>query len=259
MKLLSDYNSRVSIIIPLHNAEHFIEQTLNSVLSQNYHNWELILIDDASKDKTLQKIKLYLHDKRITLLKTSNRNRNNATFARNLGISKAKGRWIALLDHDDLWHPNKLSLQISHHIKSGASISCTFYRMFRGTHFFKIIKIKPINTIKDIFGGNPIPASSVIIDRDKIKDFKMKTSLISDYSTWHFYLKQGRKIEVVPIDLMMYRLSNSNASKNKFSMATKVWVLHRLDFQLNLMFTFFYFIKYFITSIKKYESTYIHN
>lgn len=100
----------VSIIMPCYNGEKYIEETIGSVLAQTYKNWELIVIDDGSKDASAQIVKeLAKKDSRIKLLQQSNA---GSAAARNNGIRNAKGRYIALLDSDDLWHCNFLSEQL---------------------------------------------------------------------------------------------------------------------------------------------------
>lgn len=99
-----------SIIIPAYNAEKYIEETIQSVLKQTYLNWELIIIDDGSKDHTAEKIKPFLIDSRINYYHQLN---GGVSKARNNGLSKAQGQYIALLDADDTWMPNNLELKIT--------------------------------------------------------------------------------------------------------------------------------------------------
>lgn len=101
----------VSIIMPSYNTGKYIAETINSVLEQTYKNWELLIVDDDSKDNTDEVIKPYLSDKRVRLIKNS-KNRG-AAISRNRALKEAKGKWIAFLDSDDLWSPEKLENQIS--------------------------------------------------------------------------------------------------------------------------------------------------
>lgn len=98
---------KVSVITPMYNCEKFISETIESVLNQTYTNWEMIIIDDCSTDKSKQIVKQYIErDKRIRLI-ALNEN-SGAAVARNKGIEVSSGRFIAFLDGDDLWEPNKL-------------------------------------------------------------------------------------------------------------------------------------------------------
>jgi len=100
----------VSIITPSFNSEKFISDTIQSVQNQTYQNWEMIIVDDGSTDETVSIIQKFLHDNRIQLHQLD---KNSGTgIARNTAISLAKGRYIAFLDSDDLWKPEKLQKQV---------------------------------------------------------------------------------------------------------------------------------------------------
>ena len=102
-------NELVSIIMPSYNTAKFISETIDSVLAQTYENWELIIVDDCSKDDTDTVVARYT-DPRIRYLK--NEVNSGAAVSRNRALREAKGRWIAFLDSDDLWTPEKLQKQI---------------------------------------------------------------------------------------------------------------------------------------------------
>lgn len=104
-------NDLVSIIMPSYNTGKFIKETIESVLAQTYTNWELLIVDDCSTDDTDDVLKDYLTDERIHYFK--NEKNSGAAVSRNKALSNAKGRWIAFLDSDDLWLPDKLEKQIS--------------------------------------------------------------------------------------------------------------------------------------------------
>jgi len=101
----------VSIIMPSYNTGRFIKETIESVLAQTYSNWELIIVDDCSKDNTDDVVSQYLSDQRIRYIK--NETNSGAAVSRNRALREAKGRWIAFLDSDDLWEPQKLEKQIA--------------------------------------------------------------------------------------------------------------------------------------------------
>jgi teichuronic acid biosynthesis glycosyltransferase TuaG len=103
-------NKLVSIITPSYNSSRFIEECVGSVLSQTYDNWEMLIVDDYSADNSLQILKKY-NDKRIQLIELDKN--VGASESRNVAIRKAKGKYIAFLDSDDLWEPQKLEKQIS--------------------------------------------------------------------------------------------------------------------------------------------------
>lgn len=115
----------VSIIMPSYNTAQYIEKTIKSVLDQTYTNWELIIVDDCSTDNTDEVVKNYLTDKRIKYLK--NEQNSGAAVSRNRALREAKGQWIAFLDSDDLWMPEKLEKQICFMKEKGYFFSYTDY------------------------------------------------------------------------------------------------------------------------------------
>ena len=115
----------VSIIMPSYNTASFIEETIKSVLDQTYTNWELIIVDDCSADNTDEIVSCYLKDERIHYLK--NDMNSGAAISRNKALKEAKGRYIAFLDSDDLWKPEKLEKQLKFMKDNNYSFSYTNY------------------------------------------------------------------------------------------------------------------------------------
>jgi len=115
----------VSIIMPSYNTGRFIAKTIESVLAQSYSDWELIIVDDCSKDNTDDVVTQYLVDARIRYIK--NETNSGAAVSRNRALREATGKWIAFLDSDDLWHPQKLEKQISFMEKNNYHFSYTNY------------------------------------------------------------------------------------------------------------------------------------
>ena len=115
----------VSIIMPSFNTGKYITETIESVLAQSYKNWELIIVDDCSSDNTDEIVSTYLSDDRIHYLK--NEKNSGAAFSRNTALREAKGKWIAFLDSDDLWMPEKLEKQLSFMKSNGYFFSYTDY------------------------------------------------------------------------------------------------------------------------------------
>ena len=115
----------VSIIMPSYNTAKFISETIDSVLTQTYTNWELIIVDDCSTDNTDEVVKSFLSDDRIKYIK--NEKNSGAAFSRNRALCEAKGKWIAFLDSDDLWLPEKLEKQIEFMEKNDYHFSYTNY------------------------------------------------------------------------------------------------------------------------------------
>lgn len=118
-------NELVSIIMPSYNTANFITETIRSVLAQTYTNWELIIVDDCSNDNTDEVVSKFLSDTRIRYIK--NEHNSGAAISRNRALRKAKGKWIAFLDSDDLWMQDKLEKQIAFMQDNGYHFSYTNY------------------------------------------------------------------------------------------------------------------------------------
>ncbi len=117
---------KVSVIVPNYNCEKFIEETVNSVINQTYKNWELLIVDDCSTDGSVEVIKkLQAADGRIKLF--INEKNSGAAASRNKALKEASGKWIAFLDSDDLWLPDKLEKQIAFMEENGYKFSYTAY------------------------------------------------------------------------------------------------------------------------------------
>lgn len=122
---MQSMNELVSIIMPSYNTANYISESIKSVQAQGYSNWKLIIVDDCSTDNTDDIVKPFLIDSRIRYLK--NERNSGAAVSRNRALREAKGRWIAFLDSDDLWVPEKLEKQIGFMEKNGYSFSYTNY------------------------------------------------------------------------------------------------------------------------------------
>ena len=118
-------NELVSIIMPSYNTGKYIAQSIESVLNQTYDNWELIIVDDCSDDNTDEVVRTYLEDQRIRFFK--NEYNSGAAVSRNRALKEAKGKWMAFLDSDDLWLPDKLRKQIQFMEKNKYAFSYTMY------------------------------------------------------------------------------------------------------------------------------------
>ena len=118
-------NELVSIIMPSYNTANYIEASIESVWHQTYENWELIIVDDCSTDTTDEVVRPFLSDRRIRYLK--NEQNSGAAISRNRALREAKGKWVAFLDSDDLWLPEKLEKQVAFMEQNGYHFSYTNY------------------------------------------------------------------------------------------------------------------------------------
>ncbi|MCQ5202269.1 glycosyltransferase [Mordavella massiliensis] len=198
-------NEIVSIIMPSYNTASYITESIKSVQNQTYHHWELIIIDDCSTDGTGAVVKPFLKDKRIKYLK--NENNSGAAISRNYGLREAKGRWIAFLDSDDLWMPDKLEKQIVFMEERGYHFSYTNYKEIDAEGNKNGITVTgPKKITKTGFFNYCWPGClTVMYDREtvgliQIADIKKN----NDYAMW---LKVCRKVNCYLLDeeLALYR------------------------------------------------------
>lgn len=178
-------NDLVSIIMPSYNTENYIEASIESVQHQTYENWELIIVDDCSTDNTDEVVCPFLSDRRIRYLK--NEQNSGAAISRNRALREAKGKWIAFLDSDDLWMPEKLEKQISFMEKNGFSFSFTNYEEIDVDGNSTGIKVTgPKRVTKTgMFNYCWLGCLTVMYDRDvvgpiQIEDIKKN----NDYAMW---------------------------------------------------------------------------
>ena len=176
----------VSIIMPSWNTAKFISESIQSVINQTYKNWEMIIIDDSSKDSTHDIISRYnIIDSRIRVI--SLEKNSGVSNERNIGISEAQGSWIAFLDSDDIWQPTKLEKQMELINREKVEF------VFTGSSFIDS-ENKPLGTVfevpekisyKKLRNHNVISCSSVLINKRFFSEFMMENDGMSeDYALW---------------------------------------------------------------------------
>ncbi len=174
----------VSIIMPSYNTGRYIKEAIESVLAQSYSNWELIIVDDCSTDNTDEIVSQYLADGRIHYIK--NDTNSGAAVSRNRALKEAKGKWIAFLDSDDIWLPEKLSRQISYMKKNNYAFTYTDYRIRLNGEWLPYVNTAPnmINK-RRLYNYCYFSTITVMYDREKvgliqIADLKKN----NDYAMW---------------------------------------------------------------------------
>lgn len=228
----------VSIIVPVYNAGLYIEETIAMVRNQTCDNWELILVDDCSKDDGREKIERILSegDKRIRLIaKPAN---EGAARARNTGIQAAKGRYIAFLDADDIWLPDKLERELSFMEKKQAAFAFTAYEFgdenARGTG--KIVHVPDTLTYREALSRTVIFSSTVILDTEKTgrEIILMPEVKSEDTATWWKILRSGVTACGLDEVLAIYRRPAKSLSSNKLEAIRRIWNLYRKQEGLSL-------------------------
>ena len=246
-------NRLVSIITPSYNSSKFMQDCVCSVLSQTYTNWELLIVDDYSQDKSRDIIsELAEKDDRI---KSIFLEKNvGAAEARNISIRKAKGKYIAFLDSDDIWKSDKLEKQLSFMKENDIAFSFSTYQLISedGKNLTNVIKAPQKMTYHSYLKNTIIGCLTVIIDREKTGDFEMPNIRSShDMALWLLIMKRGFSAYGLDENLAYYRIvSNSNTSK-KWKAAKEVWEVYRKVEKLNFLYSMYNFVGYAFNAVKK--------
>lgn len=230
----------ISIIVPNYNSSKTIEDALTSVINQTYKNWEMIIIDDYSTDNSIDVLKQFCRtDRRVKYISLL-RNSGIPAVPRNKGIEKAKGIFLAFLDSDDVWHPQKLELQIEFLTKREADFCFTDVFPFKGIGEIENL-IKKSFKYGNIFYStlshskllykNVVSTSSVVLRSsilDKLRFHEdVNYKAIEDYLFWltiHQY--KIDKSYWLKHYLVFYRLSNLSISKSKLAMLRKNYTVY---------------------------------
>lgn len=245
-------NFKISIITPVYNGEKYIEETIISVINQTYKNWELIIIDDCSVDKTKDIVSDFAEKDSRIIYKCLDKN-SGASEARNEGIKLAKGRYISFLDSDDLWKETKLEKQIKYMEENDIAISFTAYDFINenSEEIGKVVKVPNIVGYKDLLKYNCIGCLTVMINIDKVGKFKFPNIKHEDYITWLGILKRGIFAYGINENLASYRKRKGSLSENKIQTAKWHWNILRKEEKIHLFKAFFYFINYAMINIRK--------
>lgn len=207
-----------SIVIPTYNSEKYLVQSLESVLEQNFLNWEVLIIDNFSNDSTDQILKNY-SDSRIRISKINNY--GSISTSRNLGIRQARGEWIAFLDSDDWWTSNKL-IECKAKIEDNIDFIYHDLAVISDNKKHKDLECRQLSSpvmLDLLMNGNPIAASSVVVRKsilEKIGYMNELPSLIktADYNAWLKIAKITNSFFHIPKKLGYYRIHGANTSND---------------------------------------------
>ena len=245
----------VSIIVPVFNAERFINDTIKTVLNQTYDNWELILVNDCSNDKSESIIKSYIKkDSRIKLI--NNNVNSKAAISRNNGIKAAKGRFICFVDADDLWDKEKLEKQVNFMNERKCAFSFTGYEFAdeEGIPNGKKVYVPNKINYKQALKNTTIWTSTVMFDMEKLtKDdiYMPNVARGQDTATWWKVLKKIDYAYGINEILSIYRRSQGTLSANKMVALKRTWNLYRNVEKLNFISSCYNFFFYCVNAIKR--------
>ena len=228
-------NHKVSIITPLYNSEKYIADAIDSVLHQTYTNFELIIIDDHSQDNSVNIVNRF-KDERIQLLCL--KENKGAGIARNKGIDMATGRYIAFLDSDDQWLPDKLDKQI-HFMKSnkvGFCFSSFFLMDEQGRDLNKYREALPKVNYKKMLNNNYIGCLTAIYDTDSLgKIYMTEHKKRQDWGLWLKILSKISDAESIQEPLAYYRLRNESLSHKKWNLIRPNYLFYRDQVGLSIV------------------------
>ena len=222
-------NPLVSIITPLYNAEDYSSDTSKSVFAQNYPDWEYIIVNDGSTDNGPQIAADHAgNDPRVKILQLNGN--AGAGVSRNAGISAAKGRYIAFLDSDDIWMPQKLSRQLDYMNETKAVFSFTDYRQITesGEPTDRVIRCRNRLTYRRQLKTNYVGCSTAIYDTDYYgKRYFPEIRKRQDFGLWLDLLKDGTTGYGLSEVLTEYRVRNTGLSGRKIELIKHNWRLYR--------------------------------
>lgn len=220
----------VSIITPLFNSQDFIAQTIESVQAQTYSNWEQIIVDDCSTDSSISIVNAFAQvDKRIRLI-TLSRN-SGAAISRNIATENARGDYIAFLDSDDMWHPQKLQKQIAFMQQANCAVSYTSYLHIDegGTSLKKRIKALPSLSYEKQHTNNYVGNLTGMYRASEIG--KISAPNIRKRQDWAMWLeaikRSNRNALGLQEDLAYYRVRSESMSANKLNLVAYNFAFYR--------------------------------
>lgn len=210
----------VSVIMPAYNSAAFLEAAIESVIEQEYHNWELFVIDDASTDHTVSiALDFRQKDPRIKLLQNASNEGTGA--ARNKGIKAAEGSFIAFLDADDLWLPGKLKTQVDFMLKNDLEMCFSSYLLMEedGTLLPKFVEALPLLTYEKLLKSNYVGNLTGIYSVEKTgKVYAPLVRKRQDWALWLSILKRKGSTKSISEPLAVYRLRKNSISNNKIAL-----------------------------------------
>ncbi len=243
----------VSVIMPAYNAGSFIAAAIQSVLNQTVMDLELIVIDDGSQDDTLRIVReTAMADLRVRCC-PNDRNMGTAC-SRNRGLELSRGQYVAFLDSDDIWRPQKLEMQIRQMEASGADLVYSSYAVMdeEGKQCRDFLVPGTID-LEGLLKENVIGCSTVIMRRALAERFRFRTDYYhEDYVLWLQMLQEGCKMAGVREVLVDYRFYLGSRAGNKLASAHRRWMIYRKYLNLSMGKSLWYLAHYALAGVKKY-------
>ena len=246
---------RVSIVMPAYNAAEVLENTVRSVQAQTFENWELIVVNDCSTDGTLTLLeRLAGEDPRIRYF--TNEVNSGAARSRNAGLDRCAGTFIAFLDSDDQWHPEKLQKQISRMEETGADIGYTSYAIVdgQGNKRCPDYVVPEYVTFEDMLKQNQIGCSTVMLRAKALGDNRFSVDFYhEDYVLWLQLMRSGCKAVGLTQVLTEYYFHEDSRAGNKGNAAKERWKIYRNFLRFSVVKSLWYFGHYALAGVLKYR------
>lgn len=243
----------VSVIMPVHNAEKYLDESIGSVLRQTYPYWELLIVDDCSTDSSLSIIAGYTaQDSRIRCYKTSSPS-GSPCLPRNMGIKAAKGRFIAFLDSDDCWLPTKLEEQLPLFEKPDVGIVYSDYEKMaeNGERNQRVVKAPSCVNYQQLLLGNVIGCLTAVYDTAKVGKVYFENHSHEDYILWLSILKKGYIAQNSGKVSACYRVREHSVSSNKLKALSWQWDIYRNVERIGLLKAVYCFVHYAYKAFRK--------
>lgn len=246
----------VSIIIPVYNAEKYIVDTLDCIRNQTYTNWEVTLVEDLGTDRSGEVIQEYIRktgDTRIRLIQLGDN--LGAAKARNRGLQESRGRYIAYLDADDLWVPDKLEKELSFLQEKAAAFVFTGYEFAdefgRGTG--KVVRVPAQLSYQEALKNTTIFTSTVMFDTEKISKnmLEMPDIKSEDTALWWKVLRNGYTAYGLDENLVKYRRAGKTLSSNKIEALRRIWNLYRKAEGMSVLSSVYHFCFWAVRAVKR--------
>lgn len=251
-----DKQGLVSIIVPVYNVKKYITETMDCVRNQTYSDWELLLVEDGSSDGTAETIAEYAEqtqDARIRLIKQPTN--MGAARARNRGLQEARGRYIAYLDADDLWVPEKLERELGFMQEKQAAFAFTGYEFAdeSGIGTGKVVRVPETLSYKEALKNTTIFTTTVMFDTEKISKEMLEMPIIKseDTALWWKVLRNGYTAYGLDENLVKYRRAGKSLSSNKLEALRRIWNLYRKAEGMSIMSSAYHFCFWAVRAVRR--------
>lgn len=240
--------------MPMHNASRYVEDSLRSVVAQTFKDWELLVVDDASTDDSRSIVERYAaNDLRIRLLHNQHPSGNPAS-PRNVGVEAAQGRYIAFLDSDDVWLPNKLERQLPLFERHDTVIVYSDYEKMTdsGKRSNRVVHAPREVGYRQLLKGNVIGNLTGIYDTQKVGKHYFRVIHHEDYPMWLEILNtSGMKARNVGEVLAVYRVREQSVSANKFGILFWQWDIYRKVEHFGFFHSLYLYANYAVRAFAK--------